>query len=146
MPCLVLSCLVLLCRLCVCCHSIVGLVWRLCGRVVSLWNSGGDLCWVEGRVVFIVRCQLVCCGVCFSVVCAGCVVSSFVFPVFSFSFSSVSLVGGVRGSARAAMRARTLSPNTIVSVLLCSFFPSLSLPAFPFVGMAVCVFTMCRCA
>lgn len=25
---------------CVCCHSIVGLGWCLCGRVVSLWNSG----------------------------------------------------------------------------------------------------------
>lgn len=27
-----------------------------CGRVVSLWNSGGGLCWVEGRVVSTVHC------------------------------------------------------------------------------------------
>lgn len=37
--------------LCVCCHSIVGLGLCLCDRVVSLWNSGGGLCWVEGCVV-----------------------------------------------------------------------------------------------
>lgn len=43
---------------CVCCHSIVGLVSCLCGRVVSLWNGGG------GWVVFI---RYPCCGVCFSV-------------------------------------------------------------------------------
>lgn len=36
---------------CVCCHSVVGLGWCLCVRVVSLLNSGGGLCWVEGRVV-----------------------------------------------------------------------------------------------
>ena len=38
--------------LCVCCHGIVGLVLCLCDRVVSLWNSGGGLCWVEGRAVY----------------------------------------------------------------------------------------------
>ena len=35
---------------CVRCHSIVGLGSCLCDRVVSLWNSGDGLCWVEGRV------------------------------------------------------------------------------------------------
>lgn len=38
----------LLPTVCVCCHSIVGLVLCLCDRVVSLWNGGGGLCWVEG--------------------------------------------------------------------------------------------------
>lgn len=96
---------------CVCCHSIVGLVPRLCDGVVSLWNSGDGLCWVEGRgglyathVVLVVR------------------LPCFVSPrsVFSSSF-----VVGVRGSARAALRARTLSPNTIVSSAYC--FSSASL-------------------
>lgn len=41
----------LLSTVCVPCHSIVGLVLCLCGRVVLLRNSGGGLCWVEGRVV-----------------------------------------------------------------------------------------------
>ena len=70
----------------------------------------------------------------------GGVVSSLVF-LFSLPSSSPLCVG-VRGSARAAQRARTLSPNTIVSplvVLSCLVFsaPRLSSPsAFPFVGMA----------
>ena len=48
---------------------------------------------------------------------------------FSSLCLSLLLVGGVRGSARAALRARTLSPNTIVLCLLCSFLFS-PLPAF----------------
>ena len=36
--------------LCVCCHSIVGLVVCVCGGVVSLWKSGGGLC-CGGRAV-----------------------------------------------------------------------------------------------
>ena len=60
--------------------------------------------------------------------------------------SSFLFVVGVRGGARAALRARTLSPNTIVFpvvLVLSSFLP---LPALSFVvGMAVGVFTMCRC-
>lgn len=57
-------------RLCVCRHSVVGLGLCLCGRGVSLWNSGDGLCGAEGRVVSTVYCQLfMCCGVCFSVVC-----------------------------------------------------------------------------
>ena len=112
---------------CVRSHSIVGLVLCLCGRVVSLWNSGDGLCWVEGRVVFTVYCllsTLMCCGVCFSVVCvlwnSGARVCGLVvcLPLPFFPSSSISLVGGVRGSARAALRARTLSPNTIASPLL----------------------------
>ena len=52
----------------------------------------------------------------------------FIFLAF-LSFFSLPLCVGVRGSARAALRARTLSPNTIASPLLCSLFSSL-LPAF----------------
>ena len=60
----------------------------------------------------------------------------------SSSFSFFLLCVGVRGSARAAMRARTLSPNTIVSflVVFSLLFAALRLsvcPAFLFVGMAV---------
>nr|DAM57423.1 MAG TPA: hypothetical protein [Caudoviricetes sp.] len=47
-------CPVPLSAVCVCCHSIVGLVLCLCDRVVSLWNSGGGFVWVEGCVVFTV--------------------------------------------------------------------------------------------
>lgn len=49
-------CLVLLFCFCIFCHSIVGLGLCLCDRVVSLWNSGGGLCGVEGRVVCVVYC------------------------------------------------------------------------------------------
>ena len=85
--------------LCVCCHSIVGLGVCLCGRVVSLWNSGDGLCWVEGRVVSTVYrplSTLVCCGVRVVLLCCvvGCemavsvgVVSLLVF-LFPLSFSS----------------------------------------------------------
>ena len=67
---LLLSSPLLLSTVCVPCLSIVDLVPCLCDRVVSLWNSGDGLCWVEGRVVSTVRCLLfMCCGVCFSVVC-----------------------------------------------------------------------------
>ena len=136
--------------LCVRCHSIVGLVPCLCDRVVSFWNSGDGLCWVEGRVVPAVHCQLfVCCVLC--VVCCGMAVGERVCGLvacpLSSSSSSSSFCVGVRGSARAAMRARTLSPNTIASPLLCSLlvFSSLlfSPPFFTIrlsccCGMAVC--------
>ena len=116
--------------LCVCCHSIVGLGLCVCDRVVSLWNSGGGLCWVEGRVVYAVHCQLLCVVACVSVWCvlSCCAVLRCVgwrwsgrsrrlssSSLFVFLFLAV----GVRGSARAALRARTLSPNTIASPLLC---------------------------
>ena len=51
----------LLPTVCVLCHGIVGLVLCLCGRVVSLWNGGGGLGWVEGRVASTVYCQLFMC-------------------------------------------------------------------------------------
>lgn len=34
---------------CVCCHSIVDYVVCFSVRVVSLWNGGNGLCWVEER-------------------------------------------------------------------------------------------------
>ena len=92
---------------CARCHSIVGSGWCLCGRFVSLWNGGEGLCvcWNSGggvvRVVFLP---------CF----------------FLFSLPLLPLLPlrvGVRGSARAALRARTLSPNTAVFSLV-----ALSLP------------------
>ena len=55
------------------CHSIVGLVLCFCDRVVSLWNTGGDLYGVEGRVVFTVSCRLLYVVVCVSVRCVRCV-------------------------------------------------------------------------
>ena len=72
----------LLPTVCVLCHIIVDLVPCLCGRVVSLWNSGVDLvpC-LCGRVVSIVYCLLSthhpCCGVHLSGVCVvmGCVMT-----------------------------------------------------------------------
>ena len=120
----------LLPAVCVLCHSIVGLCVCLCDRVVSLWNGGGDLCWAEGRCAM---------GWCLALVHC------------SLLSSSSSFVGGVRGSARAALRARTLSPNTIVSFLVVCFvfFLSLSLSPFffrlSFVGMAVCVYHVLLC-
>ena len=78
-------------------HVIVGLVLRFSVRVVSLWNGGDGLCggWNGGGAM-------------------GCVVSLSVSSrLFLFLFF-FSLRAGVRGSARAALRARTLSPNTIV--------------------------------
>ena len=74
---------------------------------------------------------------------AGCVVSSLVFSLLSVFPLSFPLVGGVRGSARAALRARTLSPNTIASLLLLAL-SSLCPPLFFIIrlscycGMAVC--------
>lgn len=101
----------------------VGSVVRLCDRVMSLWNSGDGLCGAEGRVVSTVYCLLfMCCGVRFSGVGCGMAVGvcvSLLVLLFPPSSSSSSRVG-VRGSARAAMRARTLSPNTIVFPLVVS--------------------------
>ena len=85
-----------------------------------------------------------CCGLwngggCGVFVCLLC------FLLFLFFF----LVGGVRGSARAALRARTLSPNTIASPLLFALSclvlfvlsaPRLSsCPAFPVIVEWRCV-------
>ena len=125
---LALPCSPLLCPAlrCVRCHSIVDLVWCLCGRVVSLWNRGDGLCWGRRARVGGERSVL-------------------------FLSSSLPLVVGVRGSARAALRARTLSPNTIASFLLSLpllfysplFFALLSFFVF---GMAVCVHHVSECS
>lgn len=88
-------------------HPIVGLGACLCDRVVSLWNGGDGLC--AGRnggdvyCLLLIRCVLW--VVEWRCVC-GLVLSSLLFLSL--------LCVGVRGSARAALRARTLSPNTIV--------------------------------
>lgn len=59
-----------------------------------------------------------------------------------FFLSSPLLCVGVRGSARAALRARTLSPNTIASLLLlalsCFLFSSLLCPPHFFVPRLSC--------
>ena len=59
--------------------------------------------------------------------------------VVLFSLSSSFSCVGVRGSARAALRARTLSPNTIAFLvcLFCLFF-SLLLPAFFTLRLSFC--------
>nr|DAW10541.1 MAG TPA: hypothetical protein [Caudoviricetes sp.] len=112
-------------------YSIVDLVVCLCVRAVSLWDGGDGLCWAEGRGVLGVWCLVL---------------------VHCLLFSPLPLLFcvGVRGSARAALRARTLSPNTIVSFLLScslvfsslfhspSFFRALRLS--PVAGMAVSVY------
>lgn len=61
--------------LCVRCHSLVGLVLCLCDRVVSLWNSGGDLSGAEGArgvccslsTLYVWWCVLSCCAVLWAV-------------------------------------------------------------------------------
>lgn len=97
--------------LCVLCRSDVGLVLCLCDRVVSLWGSGDGLC--GGRraggvycPLSAVRCPLSTLYVLWVVVCgmAGCAGVGGV--GFGFFFP-LPLCVGVRGSARAAMRART---------------------------------------
>lgn len=90
--CLIANGCTLLFPSCVHCHGIVGLVWCVCDRVVSLWNSGDGLCVAVRGLVVCLRCL-------------------FFFLLFFF-------VVGVRGSARAALRARTLSPNTVAFPLL----------------------------
>ena len=79
----------------------------------------------------VVVCVLSCCGVLWNG--GGC--EGWSCRLSSLSSSSLSLCVGVRGSARAALRARTLSPNTIVFSLLIvcfclfSFTPRLSSPS-----------------
>ena len=112
------------------CHSIVGLVPCLCDSVVSLWNSGDGLCWVEGRVVSTVYCQLfMCCVVEWRWGGGVCGLVAYLPLLFVFFFFFFFVVG-VRGSARAARRARTLSPNTIVFFVCFVFSSSLHLSPF----------------
>ena len=81
-----------------CCDDSACFVLSYCVVGCGLWNGGVG--WV--------------CGLFVSLLC--------------LLLFSVSLVVGVRGSARAALRARTLSPNTIVFPLLLALF-SLLFPA-----------------
>ena len=77
-----------------------------------------------------------------------------VLSIFFSSSSFLSLCVGVRGSARAALRARTLSPNTIEFTLFLLLVPLLfsstprlsSFAAFSFVGMAVCAYHVSECS
>jgi len=96
-----------------------------------VFGVGGEVRWCVRRccrvaaAVFGVVCVSVCCVVLLCCGMAGGVVSSL---VFLSSPLSLSLCVGVRGSARAALRARTSSPNTNVFSLLC--FPLSLCPAF----------------
>ena len=129
----------------------------------GLWDGDGVYCLHAIHVVVAVR-VLSCLVVLSCVLRNGggvlwCVVSLLVFSVFSvFSFL---FCRGVRGSARAALRARTLSPNTVVfsfpiacsfssffsSFFLLSFASSLFLPLFFCVfGMAVGVHHVSVCS
>lgn len=113
---------------CVCCHIIVDLTACLCGMVMSTWNGGDGLCvgWNGGGV-------------------KGCGVVVCLLRLLSLPLSlPLPLCVGVRGSARAALRARTLSPNTIVFPLFLLFAPPVSFRSSPFffarlssVGIAV---------
>lgn len=58
------------------------------------------------------------------VVCVVCVVSSLVFLFLFLFFLPLPFCVGVRGSARAALRARTLSPNTMCSLFSAPRFSS----------------------
>ena len=93
-------------------------------------------------------------GLCWGGMAVGCDGLVTCFPsLSSLSSSSSSLLIGVRGSARAALRARTLSPNTIVFPCCLAYLSSLfsPLPAFllpsvfPFIGMAVGVYHVSVC-
>ena len=124
----------------VCCHSIVGLGLCLCDRVVSLWNSGGGVCWVEGCVCGVLWCVWVC----------GCGVSLLVSLFFFFLFLFVLVFGVVR--AQPCEHARyPRTPLRLPCCLLCLPFSALlcsaprlsSLSAFLLLEWRW-VFTMCR--
>ena len=137
------------------CHSIVGLVPCLCDSVVSLWISGYGLCWVEGRVVSTVYCQLfMCCvvewrwgwGVC-GLVAYLPLLFIFLFSLCSSSFSSLLLVFGV---VRAQPGEHARYPRTPLCSLFALYFPLLftsrlsSCTAFPVIAEWRWV-TMCWC-
>lgn len=121
---------------CVLCCSIVGLGLCLCGRVVSLWNSGDGLYGAEGRVVSTVYCSLLTlyvlwcvfqCGVCVVLLC--CVVGcgmAVVCVVLSFVFLFLFVL--VLGVVRAQLCEHARYPRTPLR-LPCCVLPSL-LPAF----------------
>ena len=126
--------------LCVCCHSIVGLVLCLCDRVVSLWNSGDGLCWAEGRVVstvyrplstLCVLCVVSCCVVLWVVEWRGVWPASFVFLSLFLSSSLLLVFGVVRAQPseharypRTPLRLRPIVPLSL------SFCGRLSSPVF----------------
>ena len=153
-------------RLCVRRHSIVGLGLCICGIVVVVCVGWKGVWCVVCGVLHIIRVVA-----CISAVCvmavrddSACLVLSHCVVGCGMAvcdggvrvcglvacFSLLLLRVGVRGSARAALRARTLSPNTTASLFLLAS-PSLPLPAFLLLssflvfGMAVCVFTMYHC-
>lgn len=70
----ILSCRAARFRLCVCCHSIVGLRLCLCDRVVSLWNSGDGLCGRKGVWCLLSTVNSLCVVVCVSVWYVYCLV------------------------------------------------------------------------
>ena len=135
-------CSALLPSFCVCCHSIVGLGLCLYDRVVSLWNRGDGLCGRKNGGG--VRCPLSTL-VCVVLWCACCLV---VLWVAEWRWGEgvrvcglviclplplpLPLCVGVRGSARAAQRARTLSPNTMCSLVVLSSLLLVFLRAPPF--------------
>lgn len=137
--CFALWCVV--CGVSQCVLSIVGccgvctVVWCVvwcCTVEVRWWGSGGASVWEE--------CSLPC------LPCLRCLLAFLLSLPLSFS----SFVGGVRGSARAALRARTLSPNTTVFFFLpVSSFLLLPVfflhPSFLVFGMAVCVYHVSVC-
>ena len=118
-----------------------------CGVAVTVcvgWKGGGVWCVVCGvwcllfsinpsyvvvSTVVVVHVMLHCVVGCGMAVCEGRAWSRCLSSLFPFSSSSFSCVG-VRGSARAAVRARTLSPNTIVFSCCLLVFFSLLLFAF----------------
>lgn len=144
--------------LCVVCLGVCYLLWYAHCRsavwccivevrcVVLQW---GVVC--GGSAHCVLSCFVVsCCGLWNGGVCVVCGVCSVLLA--SLPLSSLScLCVGVRGSARAALRARTLSPNTTVSFLSLVSLPLfLSAPRLSSVSVCVClewrcVFTMCRC-
>ena len=94
---------------CVCCHSVVGLGVCLCGRVVSLWNSGDGLRW--GGMAMVVR------GVC-------------LVPLPP-RLSSFVLVFGV---VRAQPREHARYPRTPLCSPCCSVFSFFSFFSLSFCG------------
>jgi hypothetical protein len=140
-------------HLCVCCHGIVGLGGRLCVRVVSLWNSGDGLCWVEGCVrcllsaVYCVLFSLLCCGVCVVVmshcvvgcgmaVREGCGLVVCLLLFSSFSSSSFVLVFGV---VRAQLCEHARYPRTpLCPLVACSSSSFFFSPPFFTVRLSLC--------
>ena len=134
---LVSSCLLFVLCVVVCCGRAGGVCWW----VVSAVCVSPVLCWQCAPCV--VGCGMAVRVGCVRFSCLSLPRLPHLLPSLS-SFPPVAV--GVRGSARAALRARTLSPNTIVFPLFFCFSVS-SLPAFPCVwngGVCLpCVGVLC---